>query len=177
MELPRPRDKVWILGSSICNKSTFSCYLHHQHYFFALHRVPNIQIPYNEGYWRIRACRYWGFLNTNKKPVVVILVENYICSYCHFSFCRKWITGVDESDLTVEECRDENLLEGQEDIGFWMNDVKTEEILYQIDLFIQDSQYCNKSYPDASIKYQGISLELSVSWLCCVFALSKSLDS
>lgn len=73
--------------------------------------------------------------------------------------------------------RDENLLEGQEDIGFWMNGVKTEEILYQIDLFIQDSQYCNKSYPDASIKYQGISLELSVSWLCCVFALSKSLDS
>lgn len=35
--------------------------------------------------------------------------------------------------------RDENLLEGQEDIGFWMNGVKTEEILYQIDLFIQDS--------------------------------------
>lgn len=34
---------------------------------------------------------------------------------------------------------DENLLEGQEDIRFWMNGVKTEEILYQIDLFIQDS--------------------------------------
>lgn len=58
-----------------------------------------------------------------------------------------------------------------------MNGVKTEEILYQIDLFIQDSQYCNKSYPDASIKSQRISSGLSVSWLWCVFALSKNLVS